>query len=355
MRLLGIVSSFIAAVALAVLLNACSRESNPASTSDRYPVLAIRDYSKVGLTMSDFDTVRASHRLGCDLETPGIVRIGFGTKGSTGYAESLAVPTCYDPNTDTRFVHFDFSVHLHPSRAIMPFTIRYYLIDSTYVDVDKTVSAYKYPYSSAEIVLSFPSLEPPLNGLDAQDIDRVNHSVFFHPFGGLGLYEYSMTTRRIRELLMYGGGDFIAADSDYVFCDVYHSQIRRFNLSSNTVDLVFPATFTNIIRGMDEYNGLLYVMDDFSALKVFSREGALVDSIDYSGYFITIVDSVIYSSELYRFLGRFDMRTRRNLRHVLAPTYQINGIKEHNGMLYYSDFEKQMIGRVPIGDLREVP
>ena len=354
MKLLGIDNSFLAAIAISILFTDCSKESNPASPAGRFPVLGIRDYSKVVLAMSDFDTVRVSHQLGLDLETPGIVRIGFGTKSSAGYAESLVVPTSYDPNSNTNIVRFDFSVHLRPSMAIMPFTIRYYLTDSTDVDVDKTVSAYKYPYSSAEIVLSFPSLEPPLNGLDAQDVDRVNSSIFFHPFGGFGLYEYNMTTRRVTELLLYGGGDFIAADSHYVFCDVY-PRIRRFNISTNAVDLVFPTMFTNLVRGMDEYNGLLYVMDDFSKLKVFSRDGALLDSINYSGYYIMIVDSVIYSSEGYRFLTRFDLRTMRYLQHVLAPTHEIDGIKEHNGMLYYSDFEKKFIGRMPIGDLREAP
>lgn len=353
MKLLGVDNSFIAAIAISILFTDCSKESNPTGPSDRYPVLEVRDYSKVVLTMSDFDTIRVGHQLGLDLKTPNIVRIGFGTKVSGSYAESLAVPTSYDPNAHTNFVHFDFSVHLRPSRAIMPFTIRYYLVDSTVVDVDKTISAYKYPYSSAEIVLSFPSLEPPLNGLSAQDVDRVNSSVFFHPFGGAGLFRYDMTTQRITELLFYGGGDYIAADSDYVFCDWYHFQIHRFNLHTNTVDLVFPRTFTDI-WGMDVYNGVLYVLEGLAGLKVLSRDGTLIDSIHYTGYGITIVDSVIYSaSEFYRFIDRFDMRTGRNLQKVLAPTYEINGIKEHNGMLYYYDIDQQIIGRVPIGNLTE--
>lgn len=337
---------------LAFTFFSCKKESNLVAPPDSRPVLDIQHYSKVVLNMAGYDTVRVTHQIGLDLRTPNITRIGFGTKESTGYMQSLLSATTYDPNAQMYVVHFDFLVRLDSSKAIVPFTIRYYFADSSYLDVDTTVLAFRYPYPSAEIIVQFSSLQSSLQTAHPEDVDRIGSSVFFHPTAAFGLYRYDLNTRQASELLTYNGGDFIAADSVFVFCDVYHHEIQRYNLTLNAVDLTFPTRF-NIIRGMDVYNGSLYVADAFEIM-IYSFDGVLLDSVNLALYGLTIGDSIIYESG-WPTISLFDLRTRQFLLNVLSTMWIPEGIKEYHGKLYYCDFEKRIIGAVPVADLRTVP
>ena len=241
----------------------------------------------------------------------------------------------------------------------MPLTLRYYLADSTHVDADTTVLAYKYPYQSTEVVVPFSALQSVLRTHHLQDVDRLGERIFFHPTGTDGLFAYDVNTQIVTSLLRYPSGDNIAADSIFVFFD-YPGQIYRFNLISNAIDCTFPGSGNvyDLVRGMDVYNGYLYIDGDLSMLRKYTLDGTLVDSLNYhSLLYMTIHDSIIYSVDQYPWpnqLRRYDMRTSSFLTNLVSPAPLSEGIKIYEGKLYYCDFEKRFIGAVPIADLRTV-
>ena len=340
-------------IAFALLFFTCKKESNPIVPPDSRPVLASSDYGKLVLTLLSYDTVRITHQIGIDLRSPNVIRIGLGTKDSLVYRQSRSYATTYDPNAQAHIIHFDFSARLDSSKALVPLTVRYYFADSTYADADTIVLAYKYPYPSAEIIVNFSSLQGVLQLARPQDVDRIGASIFFHPTGPLGLYKYDMTTGQVNELLDYSSGDFIAAESSFVFCDVNHNQVRRYNLNLNQVDLIFPSLLEDI-RGMDAYNGFLYVANNFNVVRRYTYDGVLLDSASYSCYCFTIRDSMAYTPQWIS-MKRFDLRTGQYIQNVLFPLQYAWGIKEYQGKIYYCDYEKAIIGAVPVSDLRVVP
>jgi hypothetical protein len=346
-------SSLLAPMVLGMLFLACKKESITTVPTDNRPVITPADFGKVVLTLTDYDFVRVTHQLGLDLRSQKVLRIGIGPKDSTGYTEASSVSTVYDPNSQAYIIHFDFSVRLDSSKTVAPLTLRYYLNDSTHTDTDTAALLYKYPYDSNEIILPFSVLQSLHGPGHFQDVDRNGSLVFFHPLSSYGLYSYDLTTHTLTSLFGYSSGDHVAADSVFVFCDVGHYEIMRFNLAMDTVDLTFPEPVHDQIYGMDVYNGYLYA-SRASYFKKYTLGGTLVDSVRFiiSGYYLTIQDSIIYTVRGYNRIARYDMRTQSYLSEVMSPARSTEGIKISNGKLYYCDFNKNIVGSVPIGDLR---
>jgi hypothetical protein len=342
----------LATIAFAFLFSACKKESNPITPPDNRPILTSADYGKVVLTLFDYDSVRVSHKTGLDLRSPNIVRIGIGIKDSAGYKQSLSAASAYDPSAQAYIIHFDFSLKMDSSKRESPLTVRYYSTDSSHVDVDTTVLLYKYPYGSAEVFLLY-SIIPYINPF--QDIAVIDSLFFFHPFGPEGLYEHNISNSQTRLLLGYGAGDHIAAESIFVFCDVDHSHIRRYNRSLNAVDFIFPPfPQPSSLAGLEAYNGFLYVLVSKPSyhLEKYTFDGSLVDSIPYSRttYHMTIHNGIVYSVENDH-LTRFDLQMKAFLSDVRAPWKWEDGIKAYHDVLYFTNYEKRFVGIMPIADL----
>jgi hypothetical protein len=171
-----------------------------------------------------------------------------------------------------------------------------------------------------------------------------------------GLYSYDLDSHEIVSLLPYSAGDHIAAESVFVFCDINHDHVVRFNLTTNAVDLTFPAMSNDIIRGVEVYEGFLYVDRDFSHVKKYTLDGVLVDSADFwTNIYLTIDSGIVYSVDVGGYpnrILRYDMQTGRTLPSVLSPARSSAGIKIYDGKLYYCDSDKRIIGAVPVADVR---
>ena len=212
---------------------------------------------------------------------------------------------------------------------------------------------YKYPYASAEIFVT-NAISP--NTCCFQDVDRIGNRLFFHPTASQGLFVYDLSTGQTTELLFYGGGDAIAADSPFVFCDIMHHGISRFNIVTNSVDLQFTLLSGSAIAGLETYQGFLFVLTLPSQLNKFSYDGVLLDSIPYpeSTYFLTIHDSVCYSLRWQSagdHLTRFDLRTQQSLPDLPAPAWGGEGIKIYENSLYYCDWFKRFLGVIPLDSI----
>ena len=197
-----------------------------------------------------------------------------------------------------------------------------------------------------------------------QDIAVLGSKLYFHPSAAFGLYEHDLITKSTRELVPYGSGDYIAADSIFVFYDFSHKFVRRYNLSTDTTDLEFPLSSDVELYGLGVYEHSVFVyINEFPGgcfLKKYSLDGMLLDSIPYtSAYsYVTIVDSIAYSMNYYTQprsceITRFDMRSRKYLSSLLSPVRLCGGIKVYEGNLYFCSSFKEFIGAVPFSALRE--
>jgi hypothetical protein len=119
------------------------------------------------------------------------------------------------------------------------------------------------------------------------------------------------------------------------------------------VDLTIPGT--DDIRGMDIYEGHLYVHRDNSVTMKYTLDGVPVDSLNYTTFtHMAIHDSIIYDvdGDPGNRLRRYDMRTGLFLGDLASPAFETDGIRVCGGKLYYCDGERRMIGAVPLADLR---
>lgn len=339
---------------LSILVLLCSScERSPSEPVDDRPLITSSAYRNVVLKLTDYDILHITHQAGLDLRSSSVARVGIGVKDSAGYKERLSMPSTYDQNAHAFILHFDLSVAMDSSKIQAPLTIRYYATDSTYTDADTTVDLYKYPYSATDIVLTDALLA---NG-KFQDIARINSKFYFHPLGPEGLYEVDLTSMQKRLLVEYLGDDHIAADSVFVFCDVYHYRIYRYNLQKNSTDLVLAQFPNRTIKGLATFDNRLYVfVSGGSYMYRYAYDGALLDSIAYSGgYYLTVSNGIAYSAEFSfppadRIL-RYDLTNRTSLSSVRAPARVIEGIKIYNGQLYFCNELKRFVGAVPLADL----
>lgn len=332
------------------LCSSCER--NPTEPADDRPLITSSAYKNVVLTLTDYDVLHVTHQAGLDLRSSNVASVGIGVKDSARYKEQLSVPSRYDQNARAFILHFDYSVVMDSSKIQAPLTIRYYAADSTYADVDTTVDLYRYPYASTDIVLT--------DALSAngtfQDIARINQKFYFHPLGPEGLYEVDLTSMQKRLLVQYGGGDHIAADSIFVFRDD-HYRIYRYNLQKDSTDLVLAQFHNRIIKGLATFDHRLYVfLSESSYMYMYAYNGALLDSVAYSGgYYLAVSTSIAYSVEFSfppadRIL-RYDLKNQTSLSSVRAPASVLEGIKIYNGQFYFCNEIKGFVGVVPLADL----
>jgi hypothetical protein len=348
----------------ALLLGCKNNPVAPTPLPDNRPLITTQEYGNLNLNSIDYDVVRITHKAGIILRIPNIIRIGIGTKDDGGFTSLVTSSATYDTTVRDYIFNFDFTIRMDSSKITAPITVRYYTSDFTYSDVDTTVALYQYPYLSAKVFLDTSNIDKDLFHSVIEGISLYGSTFFFHPLND-GLYTYDLTTHHCN--LRWNGyiiGLHIAADSNFVFCDVNHNQIVRYNLTTNTADSTFPAlNDVDIISGMAINNHILYVLvfgrsyPNPEYLKMFTLDGVLLDSISYPStkvLFMAVYDSIVYcKDESYNIspISRFNLRTKSFLPEVASPAKEVEPITIYNGQLYYSNLYKNFIGVMPIADL----
>ena len=342
---------------LIVFTFSCKR--TPTSPSDAFPPFTSAQFHNVVLSVVDYDVVHITHAEAVDFRSTNIARIALGAKDSTTFTPLLSVPSTYDANANDFILHFDYTVALDSAKTEAPLTIRYYSPDSSYSDVDTVVDLLHYPYASAQ-VFATNSIFPQLGVF--QDIDRVGDIFYFHGYGPDGLNKYDLTTRQSALLYPYPSGDHIAADSSYVYCDVGHDHIDRYNVLTGAIDRSFLSFAPNWLNGLALYQQQLFVLEGMSndalTLKIFNLDGSVADTVPFPApsYYMTVYDSVVYGVNLWtegpNEITRFDLRTRSFLPNLLSPAKSCDGIKVFGDQIYFCNFWKDFVGVMPIADLR---
>lgn len=336
-----------------VALVACEKSVGPKFDDPGY-VLSAANADSISIAFTSYDRINITHRSGSSVKSRDFRSVGIGFVDSSGYTQWDSSVSSYDNSLDAFSFQFNFALVLDSTKAETSVRVRYYHRELGFTDIDTTILQYKHPYPNAEVFVDNSIFTYPDQHFQA--LVRLGNRLYFHPTGGLGLFEYDLTTNEEKELYLYGAGDHLAADSIFVFCDVNHNSIKRFNIVTNTKDLDFPILLGSI-RGLATYQGLLYALDDSkspSRIYIFTYDGALIDSTDFPwfAFHITIDNGILFAGTAGTTIRLIDLPTMNELPRVTAPARNLEGISVFGEYLYYCDWYKMIVGAVPVVDLK---
>lgn len=293
---------------------------------------------------------------------------------STG---AMAIEPSYTEIDDKFRLEFEIPIKVSEMVYIENFIVRFTLTDDSFIDIESTVHFYKYPYANAELFFPYKLGQ---NGdlIDiVQDFDIVGNILYYHPYAANGLYSYDMTANQNQELLYYAGGDHITTADNYIFLDDSHWSIKRYNLSVDSVDMVFdmqqveycqdqeqnPYCTNLLIYGMAAGNGVVYALlfdiDKNLYLSQFDYDGNYLGSVTWDKqypYNLEYHDGVLYSYQYFfgeDLILRFDLNSMSFLESKILPSPSPDGISIVNGRFYYSDYWRKAIFSIPLSDLMD--
>lgn len=322
--------------------------------------LLILTPSQITYLQTDYYNYRVTAGSGI-LTTDRIGRVDVGTLTDSLFVVTASATPTVTPEADQYRITFDVTARFKDTTSRAE-RIRVQMVkpNGALVWADTLVPTYKFPYSGAEIVLIADNIP---NVSVFQDVVFLGDTLFFRPTAALGIHKVDPVTGSVKELNRYPGGDHLAADSGIIFID-NHSSVQRWNTATSQFEQVIVQlgdTYSNI-NGMDILDGRLVVLAGTSTRVYFRSRfdyrGALIDSVGFvsDSYYLAIRDAILHTISFHT--------NPRMLRFTLAgsslpafypPVRTTWGIKFHGDYLYYCDYNRRAIGRVPAAELREMP
>ena len=308
---------------------------------------------RIEMRQTSYDSLHISNAADLILPFRSVQRVVLGAKISGVFVGQDSMVPSYSPQGNSFKLLFSFTVPVESTAVFDSLTLRYVLSDSSTALVDTVAALFKYPYASAEFLFRDP-------GISVQDLDLTDSVVFLHPYGPEGLYRYNPLTNDLRELLGYLSGDYIAYDSIYVFCDVNHDHVWRFNLLADSVDQRFDATpyVNGYIGGLESLMDTLYLLTDKNTIEKFTMDLQHIQTLPYmrSTLGTTIAGGILYSNDYTNSrISRFNLGTNTFISDVRYPTKYTDALRTDKGILYFTDFNKKFVGRLPVADLTAIP
>ncbi len=253
-------------------------------------------------------------------------------------------------------LQFSLSEKLDTTSSLNNFTVKYIFSNNSFTFIDSSLPTYKYPYPSTELYTKWDNFTTSLNK-DVQDFDLVNNKIYYHPYGPVGLFQYTRTTST-NLIFDYSSGNYISATEKFVFCDVRNNFIYRYNIAKKKTDiskLVIPNGSNNMISGVDTYNNKLYVSTDGGKIYIYDFDLNLQNSIDYNNtgmYYLTIDNNIAYSIKYKeKIITRFNLTTNSFLNSIPFPSHDTEAIKIRDDKFFFTDYTKKIIGYFDISDI----
>lgn len=234
---------------------------------------------------------------------------------------------------------------------IIDFKLTYHLSNQAILTIDSTFHMYKYPYHNAEIFFNLETnLSQNVNTL--QGFELIGDDLYFCPSGGgAGIWKYNFNTKEEEVLYGTGSGDHIVANESYVFHDIDHSKLIRYNLEFNLMDLEFDSSSLSTehsIAGLAINESYLYVLlhkntvDDFTIVK-FDFYGTVIEEIPITAscYYLAIINNIAYlKSTSHNELIRYNLTTNEFLESLILPSHFgiMEGFRIYNDKFYYVNF-----------------
>ena len=228
--------------------------------------------------------------------------------------------------------------------------ITYQIFNRDPLMIDTLFAMYKYPYEDTEIFFNtYENL--PTRYYSIQGFEIVNNVLYFCPSGPIaGIVKYDFNTGSRDDLIITGSGNYIAADSSYIFHDPGHEKIIRYNFEEKKVDLTFLLDDMSLgvhwVAGLALYENYLYALisnDYVGANKLikFDFSGNLIEEIPFGkkSRHLEIYNDVVYSLPLNsEKILLFDLKSRSFLESIPPPSSDLEGIRIYDNMVYFSKF-----------------
>ncbi len=261
---------------------------------------------------------------------------------------------------------FKYELNIDKHLINFPLHLQFILNDGSTLTYDSTLNMLKFPYSSTEVFLEWAT-RPEEGVTDVQDFELDDRYLFFHPYGCAGTYKYDLNSKQVTQILDYCGGDFLAydADSGYVFMDIEHNSIWKYDLQQDTSMALYDLTEDHtIFLGMTAQAGSLFAIcqnwltSEPIKMVVLDYQGQVLKQfvLDDSNIF-SLYQLDIYDDSFFTFtftapnkIQQYDLLFQ-NQKEIKAPTDNTESISIFEPYLYFSDYDKQIIGRTLLSEI----
>ena len=269
----------------------------------------------------------------------------------------------YSRVTDGYQIEFNIAFKVDRRTVFADLSIEFIKDSSNVITIDTSVAVFQYPYPQTEFLYFHSELLPENNII--QSFDFINDNIYLHGYGPSGLYLFKTANGNKQTLVNpYPGGDHLAAAADRIFLDIGHNAIYVFDLVNNQLSdqpiIEIPANVQYQTTGMTVIDQKLYVLWGAPDLHVYDFQGNLLQTIPYGKYTygLTHKDGILYSidfSQEQTVITRFDLQSQTFLESRAIPTSGTDIVQIKDEYLYFTDFYKQIMARVPLSALNLKP
>ncbi|NHZ85536.1 MAG: hypothetical protein GWP19_06615 [Planctomycetia bacterium] len=331
------------------------------------------DLSNFQTIIADYDSVVFKSNDDLLLLKKDVVEIILGTKDNYVFEPIQTIVPVFSEINNKYRLDFEIPAKVDEKTYLKFYMLRFVMTDDSFFEIDVPAYFYKYPYENAEIFLDSEEFESFTWWID--DFDIVGNVMYYHPSGAVGLFKYNLGTKQSsNELHGYSGGEFIAANEDFVFCDELGILISKYNISIGSVESQLsllsdsPEIIPEIenselyIGGLTIYGNYLYIIlnrynDGGSILAKYDFDFNLIEHDELGTSAINIFYSSAYGGVFFliewstRKILRYDLTSKLFLESKPLPTIDIAGLDVHGGRLYYGSWIQQAIFSIPLNDL----
>lgn len=298
-------------------------------------------------------------------------RVKFNTQNRTNiFSGGTETGPKYTEVGDKFRLEFEISMKVDSTIYIQYFTLRFIMIDDTYIEIDALVNFYKHPYEKSEIYLTKEDVE--VFAERVQDICVKESKLHFFIGGGGDPGEFNFATKTKKLYPSGGGGDFITANESYAYYNGGPIQILRYNFEQEDVDSRFYITSIDSALNKNLFIAGLAIKDDELYVLLSENETGnpyLVKmELDFSDfivtdlgvnntgwpYFLSIYNDIAFSYDYKTFMiNRYNLMTNTFLEPILSPTLDLTGMDFYNNRFYYSDWNRIALFSIPVSDLMD--
>lgn len=348
---------------IVILLSACSENTVSEPLDDSAP-----KWNAFHVTQTYYDSLEVKSENRIFLQDQRVKYVVLLTEFEGRFIARDTVVASYVPTNEGYYLNFVLR-GLASDRVIdASFRIHYEIADGIIAVIDTSEYMLDYAYQGVENYISALSLESgtTLRHSNLQDFDLSLNSIFFHPLGQAGIFNYRYSDLRSEELVGALSGNYIAVMQEHLFFEMVNTQLFRLALQDGAqpeeIDLS-AVPYENIL-GLAAWQDKLFIYFDASSgnfLGIFDLNGNLLETIDFPRdclYLAVSSTGILYTNEYTGLsepdlLVRFDLNSETFLEDKIHPGNSPAGLRVWGERLYFTDYPKPALFSLPLSALEE--
>ncbi len=312
----------------------------------------------INIRLEDYDSLMVENSPDATIKEMLIDSIQIGRKITGSFVPDNSQAPVYVKSGNEYSIHFSFPVNVYENFVrVYHFTTRWWLRDTTFIDIDTLVSMYKFPYADTEIFARLYDI----TGQDIYNFVVLDSAVYFtSSAGGISVFN----PKSCDLLILPGsiGGRYLAGNKDYLFTGGWPGSVRRYNFSVDSSDAEWSLfdPDKNFFSGMACDSIYVFVSyysneDGNQHLLILDFNGETIQNISFSygngpyNYFDFFCNALYYHN--YRIFKKLDLSSLTESDGKPVPSLTVSQIRFHSNKLYFLDPERQFIGVLPVEEI----